>query len=462
MARTVAEGFFTDPRLVEAKKLIQEALKEHQSKITTIKSATPELKEAYDSLIKKTGEYRGGALYYNYLGSGIGNGPLVELADGSVKYDFITGIGVHYMGHSHPGVINAQIEGSIQNTVMNGHLQQNTDSSKLLELISTQACKYGAKVKNVFLTTSGAMANENGFKMIFQKRFPASRMFSFEKCFSGRTLGMAWVTDKAAYRQGLPKTIDVDYIPFYDETDHQGSIDRAVAAMKKYIYRYQGQHAGFLMELIQGENGSLVGHTDFFKALIQVCKDNNISVLVDEVQSFGRTHELFAFQHFKLDADVDVVSVGKNSQVCATLFADDHKPKPGLMSQTFTGASSQITASYYVINEIINGGYLGKDGKIEKLHQRFKGHLEAMAKKYPTKVAGPFGIGAMIAFTPFGGDEAKLKELCYKLFDNGVIGFGAGAGPKARIRFLLPVLAVTEKHIDEVCAIIEKTIAEMN
>jgi 4-aminobutyrate aminotransferase-like enzyme len=68
----------------------------------------------------------------------------------------------------------------------------------------------------------------------------------------------------------------------------------------------------------------------------------------------------------------------------------------------------------------------------------------------------------MIAFTPFGGDEAKLKELCYKLFDNGVIGFGAGAGPKARIRFLLPVLAVTEKHIDEVCAIIEKTIAEMN
>lgn len=287
-------------------------------------------------------------------------------------------------------------------------------------------------------------------------------MFSFEKCFSGRTLGMAWVTDKAAYRQGLPKTIDVDYIPFYDEKDHQGSIDRAVAVMKKYIHRFQGQHAGFLMELIQGENGTWVGHTDYFKALTQVCKDNNISVMIDEVQTFGRTHELFAFQHFKLDADVDVVSIGKNSQVCATLFADDHKPKPGLMSQTFTGSSAQISASYYIINEIINGGYLGKEGKIEKLHQRFKGHLENLAKKYPTKVAGPFGVGAMIAMTLFGGDEAKTKEFSYKLYENGVIGFSAGAAPLARIRFLLPILAVTEKHIDEVCAIIEKTIVEMN
>lgn len=66
------------------------------------------------------------------------------------------------MGHSHPGVINAQVEGSIQNTVMNGHLQQNTDTSKLLELLSTQACKNGAKVKNVFLTTAGAMAMKMG------------------------------------------------------------------------------------------------------------------------------------------------------------------------------------------------------------------------------------------------------------------------------------------------------------
>jgi 4-aminobutyrate aminotransferase-like enzyme len=461
MAKTIGEGFFADPRLKEAKKLIQDALKEHQSQITSVKPGNPELKESYDQLLKKMADYRGGALFYNYLGTGIGNGPLVELADGSVKYDFITGIGVHYMGHSHPGVIDAQINGAISNTVMNGHLQQNTDSAKLLELISKEACKYGAEVKNVFLSTSGAMANENAFKMIFQKRYPAARFFSFEKCFSGRTLGMAWVTDKAAYRQGLPKTLDVDFIPFYCESDHEGSIKLAVNAMKRAIHRFPGQHAGFIFELIQGENGSWVGNTEYFEALIKVCQENNISVFIDEVQTFGRTHELYSFQHFKLDKYADVVSIGKNSQVCATLFKDDHKPKPGLMSQTFTGSSSQIAASYYVINEIVNGGYLGKDGKIEKLHQHFKGHLEKLAHKYPEKLSGPFGIGAMVAMTVFGGDEAKSKAFTMKLFENGALSFMAGSSP-TRVRFLMPIMAVETKHIDEVCAIIEKTLTEIN
>jgi len=462
MAKTVADGFFNDPRLEQAKKLISEALGEHSSKIIGVKPGNPELKESYDALLKKMADYRGGALFYNYLGSGIGNGPLVELADGSVKYDFITGIGVHYMGHSHPGVINAQINGAISNTVMNGHLQQNTDTASLLELFSKEACKYGAGVKNVFLSTSGAMANENAFKIIFQKRFPANRFFAFEKCFAGRTLGMAWVTDKAAYRQGLPKTLDVDYIPFYCESDHQGSIDLAVNAMKKYITRFPGQHAGFVMEVIQGENGSWVGNTEYFEALIKVCKDNNISVFIDEVQSFARTSELFAFQYFKLDKHADVVAVGKNSQVCATLFTDDHKPKPGLMSQTFTGSAAQIAASYYVIHSIVNGDYLGENGKIQKLHAKFKSNLEKISKKYPEKLKGPYGIGAMVAMSVFNGDEAKSKAFTIKLFENGVLSFMAGGHPTTRVRFLMPVMVTEEKHIDEVCEIIDKTLSEMN
>jgi acetylornithine/N-succinyldiaminopimelate aminotransferase len=461
MAKTIADGFFNDPRLEKAKKLIQEALKEHQSGINGIRPAHPELKESYEALLKKMADYRGGALFYNYLGTGIGNGPFVELADGSVKYDFITGIGVHYMGHSHPGVIEAQINGALSNTVMNGHLQQNTDSTRLLELFSKEACKNGAEVKNVFLSTSGAMANENAFKIIFQKRSPATRFFAFEKCFAGRTLGMAWVTDKAAYRVGLPKTVDVDYIPFYNADDHQGSIESAVKAMKKYITRFPAQHAGFIMELIQGENGSWVGHKEYFDALIKVCKENNVSVLIDEVQTFARTTELFAFQHFKLDKDVDVVSVGKNSQVCATLFKDDHKPKPGLISQTFTGSSSQIAAAYYVISEIVKGGYLGEHGKIEKLHKKFRSNLEAISKRHPDKLKGPYGIGAMVGMTVFNGDEAKSKAFTMKLFENGVLSFMAGGGLTTRVRFLMPIMAVEEKHIDEVCAIVEKTLGEI-
>lgn len=460
MSKTVASEFFQDPRIAEAKRLIREAVVEHRQKVRAVKPADAGLKEKYDATLKQFGEQRGGALFYNYLGSGIGNGALVELADGSVKLDFITGIGVHYMGHSDPDAINAAVEGALHNTVMNGHLQQNAESAQLVDRLSRAACKNGAKVKNVFLTTSGAMANENAFKMILQKRSPAARFFAFEKCFAGRTLGLAWVTDKAAYRQGLPKALDVDYIPFYRAEDHQGSIDAAVKAMKKQIGRFPGQHAGFIMELIQGENGSWVGHTDYFLALINVCKECNVSVLVDEVQSFARTRELFAFQYFKLDEHVDLVSVGKNSQVCATFFTDEHKPKPGLVSQTFTGASSQISAGLWILDAIEKGGILGADGKIEKLHQRFAGNLEKIAAKMPQKLQGPWGIGAMVAMTVHGGDEAKTKAFTYKLFDAGLMSFMAGTAP-TRVRFLMPVLAVTEADIDTACEIIEKTLQEM-
>src|SRR6266550_3010920 len=76
-------------------------------------------------------ESRGGALYYPYLGSGIGNGALVELADGSVKYDMISGIGVHYFGHSHPMLLDAGVDAALRDTVMQGNLQQNVESVAL-------------------------------------------------------------------------------------------------------------------------------------------------------------------------------------------------------------------------------------------------------------------------------------------------------------------------------------------
>lgn len=158
---------------------------------------------------------------------------------------------------------------------------------------------------------------------------------------------------------------------------------------------------------------------------------------------------------------MDVVTVGKNAQICATLFNDDHKPKPGLLSQTFTGATTQIKAAHYVISEIVNGGYLGENGKIEKLHQKFKSNLEALSKKHGDKLKGPYGLGAMVGMTVFGGDEPKTKAFTVKLFENGVLCFMASGHPTTRVRFLMPILAVTEADIDGVCSIIDETLAGM-
>lgn len=458
--KTVGQEYLEDPRIEQAKKLVDEALKEHSSKITGVKGADSELSESYQKLLDQFADDRGGKLFYDYIGTGIGNGPLVELADGSVKYDFITGIGVHYFGHSHAGVINAQIDGAVSNTTMSGNLQQNVDSPRLFKLILEQANKNGAGFNHMFMTSSGVMAAENSLKMVFQKRHPASRVLAFDKCFMGRTIAVANITDKAAYRMGVPKALDVDFIPFYDYRNHQGSIDCAVGMLRKLFSRYPGQYAAFCMELIQGEGGYWEGNTEFFKAIIEECKKNNVSVIVDEVQTFMRTKELFAFQYFGLDKDVDMVNIGKNSQICATLYREDHKPQPGLISGTFTSSSSAINAAYYIINEVANNGYLGEEGKIQRLHKKFVENLERLHEKFPDKIEGPWGVGGMIGMTVFKGDAAKSKDFTLNLFKNGVLSFIAGANP-TRVRFLLPVGAVEEHHIDDACSIVEKTLAEM-
>lgn len=458
--QTIGAAYLSDPRLKEAQDLIKQTLKDHSAQITEVRPAREELKKDYAHMLEEFSQLRGGKLFFDYIGSGIGNGALVELCDGSVKYDFITGIGVHYFGHSHPDVVAAQVLGSAMNTTMSGNLQQNADSPKLFKLILDQANKYGAGFDHLFMTSSGVMTAENALKMAFQKRAPAHRVIAFEKCFMGRTIAVSQITDKAAYRKGLPPALSVDYIPFYDEKDHQGSIKRATDMLEKYFERHPGDYAAMCMELIQGEGGYFVGHEEFFKAICDTCKKHDVSVIVDEVQTFMRTTELFAFQYFKLDKHVDFVNIGKNSQVCATLYRNDHKPEPGLISQTFTSSGSAINAAYYMISEVASNGFLGKGGKIEKIHERFRKNLEELAKKYPKAIKGPWGLGTMIGMTVFEGDAQKSKDFTMKLYDNGVMGFIAGAKP-TRVRFLVPAGAICMDDIDKVCEILEKTLLEM-
>ena len=56
--------------------------------------------------------------------------------------------------------------------------------------------------------------------------------------------------------------------------------------------------------------------------------------------------------------------------------------------------------------------------------------------------------------------QTKQQGFTFKLFDNGVLSFIAGANP-TRVRFLVPVGATEEKHIEDVCQLIEKTLQEM-
>jgi acetylornithine aminotransferase len=304
------------------------------------------------------------------------------------------------------------------------------------------------------------MANENSLKMAFQHNHPANRILAFEHCFAGRTLGLAALTDKAAYRKGMPDTLLVDYLPFFDAHDPEGSTARTLAVFEDHLARHPGKYATLWMEMIQGEGGYYVGDAVFFRKLAEMARKNNIAVIVDEVQSFCRTTRPYAFQHFGLDDMVDIVTIGKISQVCATLFTDEYKPQPGLVSQTFTGSTFSIMAGLAIIKGLVARGNFGPEGKNIQLHRHFAAGLETISQKYPGAVTGPYGLGGMVVFTPFDGSAEKAKDLSFRLFHAGLMGFVAGANP-TRMRFLMPLGCVTEDQIDLACQIIDQCIGDM-
>lgn len=454
MSELASAKLASDPRIEQAMELLIASLRDAQAGITGIRPPNPYYMSGYAKALARLAEIRGAKTYFPYLGSGIGNGALVELLDGSVKYDFISGIGVHHFGHSHPEIVAASIEAALADTVMQGHLQQNADtlelSERLVELSGMDHC---------FISSSGAMANENALKLIFQRNQPAYRILAFDHCFMGRTWSLSQVTDKAQYRQGLPANVHVDYIPFFDFASPEGSTQRSVDTLKAAIARYPKQHAAMVFELVQGEGGFYPGTHHFFKSLMGVCKEHSIAVLVDEVQTFGRLPKLFAYQHFDVERYVDIVTIGKLSQICATLFNKRFVPQPGLLSQTFTASTSAIRVSRMMLDRLSSDEFLGEHGKNAQIGAYFATRLGEIAERHPSLIQGPYGIGAMVAFTPLGGDDVAVAKFVQNLFQAGVMSFVAGKAP-TRVRFLVPVGAVTQRDSDAVISIVEQTLVQ--
>jgi 4-aminobutyrate aminotransferase-like enzyme len=439
------------------------------AQITGVRGPTSELKESYEALMKRAAEVRGRGLLYPYIGSGVGNGALVELGDGSVKWDMICGIGVNFFGHSDPELIAAALRGSLDDTLKQGNLQTSWEPFEFCETLLNEA-KKGSRLKHAYVSTSGAMANENAVKLCYQKHAPASRVIAFRDCFMGRSVTMSQIGDAAGNRQGLPLSTLVDYMPFYDPVAAAAMgkaryIDGAVAKLREYIERYPKQHACFIFELIQGEGGFNVGDRDFFKALMEVCKANKIAVWDDEIQTWGRLPTMFAYEYFGLGEYVDVFCVGKMTQACVTLFTEEYNPQPGLLSGTFVGEGPSFRVGQRVIERLRDGAYYGENGAIARHFARFREQVKSLAAKHPEwfpkvseieDIVG--GLGGMMRFTPFGGKKDKVNRACKTIFEEGVVLFYAGHGPY-HLRVLPPLGVMREDDWPMVFECIERGLA---
>jgi acetylornithine aminotransferase len=456
---TAAQSLRDDPRIAQAKALILQTVAEHAARLDGVRPPRPELADHYQQLLSEAAAARGAPLFWPYLAAGLGHGPYVELADGSVKLDFIGGIGVYGCGHSHPGTIEAALGAAIDDVPMQGNLQLHPPSVRVAQrLIELAACEQ-APLKHCMLSTSGAMANENALKLAFHKAAPADRVLAFDNAFAGRSIALAAITDRPSYRKGIPIALSVDYLPCLDINHPERSTRWAVDELKRLLARYPGKHAAFWAELIAGEGGYYPGSHDFFAALCRPIREAGIPIIFDEVQSFSRTSRPFAFQHFKLQEFADIVTLGKITQVCATLYRESFKPTAPILSQTFTGATSSMAIALSTLDALQAANCFGDEGQNMRRHRHFAAGLERLVHRHPGKIAGPFGEAMMIAFTPGSGSGEDAKWLMDLMFAEGLLGFVCGSNP-TRLRFLPPPAITTERHIDAALELLDQALAK--
>ncbi len=411
--------------------------------------------DAYRKAVEKLGRMRGRGLFLPLLTAGPGRGARVRLADGTTKLDFIGGIGVYGFGHSDDDLLETAAIAAATDTAFQGHLAPGPEYFRLSEALLKHA---GKKLRHVWLSLSGAMANENALKIIQHKHAPADHIVVFERAFAGRTSTMAELTDKPAMRKGLPLRGNVHHVPFYDPDDPASTL-RSVNALEAHLARYPGKIAGMLFELVQGEGGFNTAPREFFVALMECCRRAKVAVWIDEVQTFGRTGELFAFRTFELDDYVDVVTAGKFLQGSAVLYRKPYNPDPALIAGTYAGSSSAMAMGARIIERLDSEGYLGADGRIQVLERRVDRRFESLQKRMPRAVGARSGIGAMQAFVPFDGDPRVVRAVIDAAFEAGLIVFPAGASPM-KIRMLLPV-NVTDEELESGFVILEKALRQV-
>ncbi|EQC52562.1 aminotransferase class III-fold pyridoxal phosphate-dependent enzyme [Bacteriovorax sp. DB6_IX] len=448
----------TSPEIQDQMNKLFSSILLEQQKYMQVRKPDADKAHLVESALKEYTANRGKGFFYNYMSSGRGHGPFTEQIDGSIKYDLIGGIGPNILGHSHPLYIKAHLESACSDTVMCGNLQPYPEAAAITEMLMKNVSN--SRLKHFWFTGSGSFANDLALKLIWQKKEPKYRLIACTKAFAGRSVATQDITHNEAYRQGMPQSVQVDHVPHFDQTDPENALEKTITALKEVVKANPNQHCALMMEIIQGEGGFIYGPKEYYEGVFNWAKENDLYIWIDEVQTFGRTRELFAFQNMGLDQYVDVVTVGKALQVCGALFTEELNPKPGLIAGTFNGSLTALNAGEKIIRYLTEGNFYGENGRIAELEHTFLSKLNHLSKNScKGKINYSGGIGTMIAFEVGDASKDITIEFIKKLFENGIIAFMAGNQP-TRVRLLLP-LSLTDEHINEIFKIIEQTVLEV-
>src|SRR5215472_2570814 len=297
-----------------------------------------------------------------------GEGTRVWDSEGKMYLDLVADIAVNVLGHCHPAIIEA-VQYQVTQLVHVSNLYYNTRQIELAEHLGLLS-----NGMRSFFSNSGAEANEGAIKLARKygrlHRDGAYEIISTERSFHGRTLATTSATGQAYYQATwIPLADGFKQTPFND-------LEALKAATSK-------KTVGVLIESVQGEGGIYPGTQEFIQGVRQLCDEQNLVMICDEIQAgMGRTGKFFGWEHYGITPDIVTMAKGLAGGVPiggmlagprADLFvAGDH-------GTTFGGNPIACAAAVATIRTIQN------DNLLENAHnmgEYWHGKMQSLCAKY--------------------------------------------------------------------------------
>ena len=352
--------------------------------------------------------------------------------DGKEYIDFTAGIGVNALGYCDPewSAAVAGQAGKIQHMCNYYYCPENTALAQELSRASGMA--------KAFFCNSGAEANECAVKIArkYGEKRGAYRIVTLENSFHGRTLTTLAATGQEGFhREFLPLTEGFLYAQAGDLAGVEALLDGSVCAV--------------MLEMVQGEGGVIPMDEGFVQGLAQLCREKDVLLLIDEVQTgIGRTGRFFAYQGYGVQPDVVTcakgIAGGLPMGACLVSERLGDILQPGQNGSTFGGNPIASAAARVVVRRVSEPDFLQS---VAEKGAYFREKLEAMPQVEYVR-----GRGLMLGVKLKEKDAHDVLVQCAKA---GLLILTA----KELVRFL-PPLTITQEDIDQGLAIFQQVLAQ--
>ncbi|HET7437850.1 MAG TPA: L-lysine 6-transaminase [Thermoanaerobaculia bacterium] len=394
--------------------------------------------------------------------------------------DFFTNFASIPIGYNHPKMDTPEFRERIADAAINKPANSDIYTTFMAEFVETFArlAMPPAFSKHLFFVEGGALAIENAIKAAFdwkvrknmKRGIPerGTQVMHLRECFHGRSGYTLSLTNTADPRktQYFPKfdwpRIDNPKIhfPATDESlaDAARREEAALAQAKRFLAERKDDIAAFIMEPIQGEGGDNHFRPEFFRAIRQLCDENEMLLIFDEVQSgVGITGKMWSFQHYGVEPDL--FCFGKKTQVCG--FASNDRimdieenvfTVSSRINSTWGGNLTDMVRSQRYF-EIIDEEKLVDNAS--KVGAWFLGELHRFAAEFPNLVSNVRGRALMAAFDLPNGDVRNKALEMFMAHDVMVLSSGHQS---ARFR---PPLNLSMEEAAEGVRRMEKALREL-